>query len=304
MEEIQLSKLVKMDSPESVLNEAHIILHLISPNFNVAPLNHAFTLTLNLYNGTYPGYRACNTEFHDLHHVTDTFLAMTRLIHGAMIDGECFTHRQIVLGLIAAILHDAGFIQEDQDREGTGSKYTASHVQRSMVFLERNGREYGLSDEEICGGRTMILCTDLAVDISTIIFPSPKVELLGKILGAADLLAQMADRTYLEKLLFLYHEFREAKVGGYKSEVDLLKKTIMFYDYIDRRLETMLDAVDRFMYSHFAMRHDIHTNLYHEAIEKHKNYLRQLLEMPDSDPRDYLKRGGIVEKVREKYGVN
>lgn len=304
MEVIQLSKLVKMDSPESVLNEVHIILHLISPNFNVAPVTSAFTLTLNLYKGIYPGYRACNTEFHDLHHATDTFLAMTRLVHGTMIDGEAFTHQQIALGLIVALLHDAGYIQEDHDREGSGSKYTASHIQRSIDFLEHNGREYGLSDKEIHGGRTMILCTDLAVDISTIVFPSPKVELLGKILGAADLLAQMADRTYLEKLLFLYHEFREAKFGDYKTEVDLLKKTVGFYDFIAQRLETMLDAVDRFMHAHFALRWDIQTNLYHEAIEKHKNYLRQLLEMPDSDPRDYLKRGGIVEKVRKKYGEN
>jgi hypothetical protein len=291
-----------MDSLEAVLNEVQIILRLISPQFNVASITFAFSLTVNLFNGDYPGYRACNTEYHDLEHTTNAFLSMARLIHGAALEGETFTERHIILGLIAALLHDAGYIQEKDDTDGTGAKYTAIHVQRSMDFIERHGGELGLSDEEIVESRHMILCTDLAVDISAIPFPSTKVELLGKMLGAADLLAQMADRTYLEKLPFLYHEFREAKTGDYESEVDLLRKTVAFYDFMAQRLATMLDATDRFMNTHIASRWGIHVNLYHEAIENQKNYLRQILEMQDSDPRDHLRRGGVVDKVRRKYG--
>jgi len=196
---------------------------------------------------------------------------------------------------------DAGYIQKDRDTEGTGAKYTVLHVQRSMDFLERHGAEFGLSHEEIAEGRVMILCTDLAVDISAIEFPSSEVELLGKMLGTTDLLAQMADRTYLEKLLFLYHEFREARVGDYESEVDLLRKTVGFYDFMAHRLEKTLDAADRFMASHFAARWNIHQNLYHKAIEKQKNYLIKILEIQDADPRRFLKRNSIVEQVHEKY---
>jgi len=296
------SDIVQMDSPEAVLNEVQRILRLISPQFNIASITSAFSLTVNLFNGDYPGYRACNTEYHDLQHTINAFLAMARLIHGAVLEGETLTERHIVLGLIAALFHDAGYIQEKDDTDGTGSKYTAIHVQRSMNFIERHGGELGLSDEEITEGRRMMLCTDLAVDISAIPFPSTKVELLGKMLGAADLIAQMADRAYLEKLLFLYHEFREAKTGDYESEVDLLRKTVAFNDFMAQRLETMLDAIDRFMNAHIASRWGIHVNLYHEAIENQKNYLRQILEMQDSDPRDHLRRGGVVDKVRRKYG--
>jgi hypothetical protein len=121
-------------------------------------------------------------------------------------------------------------------------------------------------------------------------------------LGAADLLAQMADRTYLSKLLFLYHEFREGKVGDYESEVDLLRKTVGFFDFINHRLETVLGATHRLMRSHFASRWGIHGDLYDEAIEKQKNYLKQILEMSDTDPRDYLRREGIVDRIRKKYG--
>jgi len=300
----QLSDLVETNSPDAVLKEVQVILDSISPDFNDTPIHFIFSLTVKLFKGNYPGYRACNTEYHDLHHTIDTFLAMARLIHGAMIEGTGFTDRQITLGLISALLHDAGYIQEKHDRGGTGSKYTADHVRRSMDFVLRHGAELGLSDEEMMACRTMILFTDLAVDISSIEFPSAKVELLGKMLGTADLLAQMADRTYLEKLLFLYHEFKEANVGGYEGEVDLLRKTVGFYDFISQRLQKTLDATDRFMTSHFASRWDIQTNLYHEAIEKQRNYLRQILGVLDGDPRDNLKRGEIVHKVREKYGDN
>jgi hypothetical protein len=298
----RLSDLVQMDSPDAVLNEVLIILHQISPAFNTASIASIFLLTVSLFKGNYPGYRACNTGYHDLQHTTDTFLAMTRLIHGAFLEGKTFTERHIILGLISSLLHDAGYIQREYEIEGTGSRYTANHVQRSIDFLKRDGEKLGLSNEEIANGGTIILYTDLSADISSIRFPSIDVELLSKMLAAADLLAQMADRTYLEKLLFLYHEFREAGVGDYESEVDLLRKTVGFYDLIARRLETMLDSVDRFIIPHLAARWDIHVNLYQEAIENQKTYLRHILDMQDADPRGYLRRSGIVDTVRAKYG--
>jgi hypothetical protein len=301
MNDIQLYNLIPMDSPQDVLDEAIVILDLISPDFDAVPVTSAFNMAVNLYRGKYPGYRACNTEYHDLHHTIDTSLAMVRLVHGAVLDGETFTNRHITLGLITALLHDAGYIQEEHDMDGTGSKHATNHVQRSMDFLERHGVELGLSYEEITEGRDIILCTDLVVDISTIAFTSDKVELLGKILGSADILAQMADRIYLEKLLFLYYEFKEAGIGDYESEVDLLQKTLAFYDFIAQRLKTTLDATDRFASAHFASRWGTHTNLYHIAIENQRNYLKQILEIQDSDPRDHLKRDGIVDKIRRAF---
>lgn len=300
MEERQLSDLVEMNSPKAVLNEVLIILKLIDPNYNNKPVTSVFFSTIKLYNGRFPGYRSCNTKYHDFYHTSDTFLAMSRLIHGAMIEGGSFTNRQIALGLISALLHDTGYIQEEHDLEGTGAKYTANHVQRSMDFVFKHGAELGLSDEEIVACQNMILCTDLSFNISAINFPSAEVELLGKMLSTSDILAQMADRTYLEKLLFLYYEFKEANIGGYEGEVDLLRKTIDYYDFIAQYLETKLDATDQFMISHFASRWDIQKNLYHKAIEKQRDYLNQILGMQNSDPRDHLKRGEIINKIRKK----
>jgi hypothetical protein len=294
--------LAQMDSPESFLDEVLIVLRLISPDYDVDPVTSAFMTTVDLYEGRYPGYQACNVGYHDLNHITDTFLVMARLIHGAVVDGESFSDREIAIGLIAALLHDAGYIQEEHDNVGTGAKYTTIHVQRSMTFFGAYGKQYGLSNEEITAGQSMIHCTDLSVDISTIPFQSAVVEVLGKMLGAADLLAQMSDRKYLEKLLFLYYEFKEGMVDGYEGEVDILQKTVGFYDFIAQRLETALDGVDRFILPHMAARWNIHMDLYHQAIQNQKNYLHQILAIPDSDPRDYLKRDKIIDKVRKEYG--
>jgi len=298
----QIYDLIRIDSLDDVLNEVHVILKLTSPDFNTVPITRAFNTTISLFEGNFPGYQACNTEYHNLHHTISSFIAMARLIHGARTQDKLFNERQIVVGLIAALLHDVGYIQEAFDTDGTGAKHSADHVRRSIDFLKRNGAEFGLADEEISAGRTLILCTDFAVDIPAVNFPTSRFELLGKMLGTADLLAQMADRAYLEKLLFLYHEFREAHIGGYKSEVDLLRKTIGFYAFIAKRLKTTLDATDQYMEAHFASRWNIRKDPYQISIENQKNYLQQIMAMQDSDPRKYLKREGIVDRVREKYG--
>jgi hypothetical protein len=299
-----ISRLLAVGSSKEVLSEVLEILKLISSGFNTEPIPIVFEAVERLYGGNFQGYRACKTGYHDFRHAVEAFLAMSRLIHGAVLDNESFSERQIITALIAAILHDVGYIQEESDTRGTGAKYKADHEQRSMDFLSRYGFELGLSAEEITDGRAIILCTDMDTDITTIAFPSPKIELLGKLLGTADLMAQLAEQTYLEKLLYLYYECEEAGVGGYESEVDILRKAIDFYDVFETRLRTTLGGVDRFMQLHFASRWGINRDLYHEAINKHKDYLLKILSIPDADPRDYLKRGDIVKKVHQIFHKN
>jgi len=303
MTENQLSNLVNMASPEGVLAEILSISRLLGPGSGFPGIEPVFLWTIELYSGNYRGFQACNTLYHDLHHITDTCLAMARLTHGAVIDGASLSPRQMTVGLIAALAHDTGYLQEEHDREGTGSKYTADHVQRSMDFLRARKAEYGLSEEEAAACRTMILCTDLAAEFDEIAFPSQQVELLSKMLGTADLLAQMADRTYLEKLLFLYYEFREANVGDYESEVDLLRKTVGFYDIVAQRFENQLDSAGRYMLTHMASRWGIHEDLYDKAIQDQRRYLQKIMGAASkSDPRDELRRNHVVDRVREIHG--
>jgi len=302
MPNIKLYDLVDIYSPKAVLQEVQFILELISEDFDVSPVTTTFDLILNVFQGNHAQYRACNTHYHDLRHTTDAFLTMARLLHGALLNGEDLSESDISTALVAALFHDAGYIQERGDIEGTGAKYSSNHAQKSADFLERHGAECGLSKKQIHEGRIMILCTDVSQDIKSISFPSQKVEFLGRLLNAADILGQMSDRTYLEKLLFLYHEYKEGNVGDYESEADLLRRTVDFYDFIDKRLEPIIEKANRFMVSHLASRWNIHTNLYTEAIEGQRKYLEKILSIPNADPRDHLHRYAIIRKVRAIYG--
>jgi hypothetical protein len=291
--------IVQIESPPRALQEVHTFLK--NPHTFLEPgiVRDAFQMTVDLYNGDFPGYRACNTQYHDLRHTVGTFLAMGRMIHGGILNGLKLDKRMVSLGLLSALFHDTGYIQTIDDTRGTGGKYTVVHVNRSIDFLEKHGTAVGMSPDEISAVSAMILYTDIQRDVSEVPRPDEKSELLGKMLAAADLLSQMADRIYLEKLLYLYYEFKEGEVGGYSNEEDLLRQTPGFYRFIDDRLEKMLgNKIEEYMRSHFNERWDKDQNLYRVAIQRQRRYLINVLDHADNGLLDYLRRAGIVEKFR------
>jgi len=298
----RLAALVNMDSPDAVHEEALQILELINPSFDPEPVQRVFRFTVDLYEGRLPGYKACNTDYHNLHHITDTYLAMVRLLHGAQLSAENFSHREIVLGIIGALLHDSGMIQESWDKKGTGAKYTLEHVQLSMDFVAKHAAAMHLSDQEISDLRDMIFCTDLMAEIPTINFSSPRIELLGKLLATADLIAQMADRTYLEKLLFLYHEFREADLGNFKNAIDFYHQTLNFFELSLMRFKVTLDDTSRYMIPHFKSRWGIEDNLYITSLKNQCAFLKKTLADKNKSVYKELKRENIIQMARRKYG--
>ncbi len=301
MKEIQLSRIINMEDPESVLGEVRTIVLMMFPEFDFDTVDRVFKDIVRLFRGEYPGYRKCTTQYHDLKHTTDTFLAMARLMHGALVGGESLTRKDVNLGLICALMHDTGYIQTLDDEVGTGAKYTRMDTKRSIVFMDKYIADSGFTKEDFRNYPDILICTGLDTRVSEIHFESRETELLGKMLGSADLLGQMADRTYLEKLLFLFYEFREAGIMGYDSELDILKKTTDFYAMTQRRFSTELDSANEYMPHHFKARWSLDRDLYMEAIEKNISYLKFLLENHQKDYRDYLRRDGrYAKKIRER----
>lgn len=290
MKNKQLSELIDMNSPQGVMEEVEAILSIMPHQPGSAPVRKAFDTIVRLFNGGYPGYRSCNTNFHDLRHATDTFLAMARLLHGASLQQNRLTKRHTQIGLIASLFHDTGYIQEVYDTEGTGAKHTENHVQRSMDFISRLGDEQHLSADEVEMVRSMILCTDLSVDVRSVRFLSPETEFMGCMLVTADLLAQVADRMYLEKLSYLYDEFQEGNVGEFSSQLDLLKKTMDFFTFTSDYLADIFPEGEGFLESHFVNRWKINHNLYQQSIENHRQYLKQIIRLPGELPLSRLKR--------------
>ena len=300
MAEIQLANLVQMESPEAVLDEAIKVVARFFPPADPLAIRSAFNQTVSLYEGAWEDTNGCNTEYHNLQHVTDCFLAMVRLFHGAVETGIQFTPRQIHQGLASALLHDAGYLQNSDDTEGTGAKYTSCHVRRGMDFVQRHFAAFGIQESEIHACMAIIHCTDLNCDPASVPFPDPTTELVGKMLATADILAQMADRTYLEKLLFLFYELDEAHIDIYGDEVDLLHQSKEFYTRMAERFKTQLSSANRFMRHHFKARWKIDDDLYQQAIDKQRVYLTKVLMNTDHDPLDQLRRSRIVEAVKSR----
>lgn len=291
--------LILMADPQAVLEEVYQIISLLNSHLDCTTLDRVFQGVVKLFRGEYLGCRKCNTWYHDLKHTTDCLLAMARLMHGASINGLSIPERDAALGLIAALLHDTGYIQTDDDMWGTGAKYTLIHVQRSVAFMEKYLAQAEFSSRDIEYCRCCINCTGLELRIKEIQFESVNHQAVGRILGTADLLGQMADRTYLEKLPFLYWEFKEGKVPGFESELDLLRKTPAFWEFTKQRFVEELGNVDRYMRDHFRVRWDLDRDLYRESIERNITYLKFILENHESEYRKYLRRGGLMKILGE-----
>jgi hypothetical protein len=285
-----LYDLLPMDSPEAIRDEVCAILKLIFTDFDVTPVEGAFQATRSLFRGEYPGYRACNTGYHDIHHSMAALLATVRLVHGAVIEGYTFKERSIVLLMMSALLHDAGYIQKKEDLDGSGAKYTADHVRRSMCFFEVVGPSWGLSDEEIAAGCLMILSTELSTNIATLSFPDEEIDLLARLLAAGDLIGQRADRAYPEKLVLLYHEFKEGGIGNFEDEVDFFRDAIRFASFSQDHLKRILPQSSTFLRAHFKTRWGLDEDSYKTATEKNDRHIRTIAGRPDKDIRRLLRR--------------
>jgi hypothetical protein len=229
---------------------------------------------------------------------------LARLIHGATTTGVKITERGTSLALISALMHDTGYIQTTDDQTGTGGKYTLSHVDLSIDFMSRyfNNKDYSREDFIFC--RNIVSCTGLDVGLGRIQFTNSENELLGKMLGTADLQGQMADRAYLEKLIYLYHEFCEGGVAGYDSELDLLKKTPDFYQMTLKRFEERLGGVWRYMRHHFKSRWGLDEDPYKTTIEEHITYLKHTLRYHLDNYNEHLRRGCLLPDVGELVKIH
>lgn len=288
------SQLLDIRDKNLVIKEVKYIVSLIDHHFDFSHFEQAFVDVEKLFNGQYPGYRACNTDYHDFKHTMLVLLAMARLLHGAHVEGIEFTDKEINIGLISALMHDVGYIQSQDDIEGTGAKYTLMHIKRGIQFVQNYYENDSYFNDDLETFNDIINCTGLSINIEDTKFASSNLELLGKMLATADLLGQMSDRFYLEKLVPLFREFEEGNVPGFASEIDLLQKTSNFYSVVKVMLEKKLGNVKRFMPSHFKKRWHIERNIYDEAIEKNINYLRFVLKHHDKNLSTYLRRNSVT----------
>lgn len=277
-----------ISDPHEVRDSVCAILEKVYPRIDVTPLHLAFDTFTHLYAGILPGYHGCDTWYHDVQHSLDCTLALARLIDGherSVARERRLGERRARLGLICALFHDAGYIRRyDESQFHNGAEFTFYHVSRSASFLLDLLPRLGFAREAKLASQ-LVHFTGYEVALEKIAVKDARDRRLGFMLGTADLVAQMADRCYLEKCkTYLYHEFRACGLAGpgapggpepvYKSPEDLVRRTP---EFLDKLFEERLDGYFRQAYKYMAV-HFNGINPYMLAIEKHREHLRRIID--------------------------
>lgn len=293
----EIDSLFANSNPDEVWTRATEIIRRISPAHDLSIDKIVFDDMVRLFHGEYPGYSAIRTPYHDLSHTLDVLMCAVRLMHGMHISGTKLTDNEITMVMMAALMHDVGYAQQQGEETGTGAQLMETHVTRGIEFMQHYIASQRFPPDLAAPLKLIILCTDPAVAVTGIDFPDKRIRLLGQILETADLTGQMADRAYLEKLLFLYLEFKEAHFGSYRNIQDLLRKTLNFYSITRKKLDGELDGIYTNLTPHFKDMLGEERNYYLESIEKNIAYLTEIISLNEADHLAMLKRGGIVKKA-------
>jgi hypothetical protein len=275
----------------SVAQVRRAVEELFTQTWPSAPLDRlsvAFGDFERLFTGQFPGYFGCDTVYHDLQHTLDDTLAMARLLAGydrSHTPDQRLGAERAVMGIVVALFHDAGYIrQTDDTQHRNGAEFTRTHVGRSARFLARYLPTIGMA-EWVPVATQIVHFTGYELPFDQIRLDDPRDRKVGHLIGTADMMAQMADRCYLEKCRDrLYPEF---VLGGvavsrnetgslkilYGSGLDVLRQTPEFAaETMRSRLDGEFGGAYRYVEVLFGGR-----NPYMEAIEANLVYLKQVL---------------------------
>ena len=244
-----------------------------------------FGWAIECFTGSYADYQAVDARYHDFEHTLQGTLCMARLLRGRHRANAQppLTHRLFQLGLLGILLHDTGYLKQNSDTEGTGAKYTVTHVNRSAEFAAKLLGERDYNSTDIHSVQNMIRCTGVDSATSVIPFQGDLEKMVGQALGTADLLGQMAADDYVDKLPILYDEFAEAArhtkdkphfIAMFSSAADLMQKTPTFWrNYVLLKLNRDFGGLHRFLNDPYPYG----PNYYLERIEKNMTRLRNHL---------------------------
>ncbi len=280
------SRRLSCGTVEEMYRELRHIYLLIDSALETAFIDLAFYDLRRLFSGQFPGYQASDTPYHDLRHTISVALALVRMMHGQRVEtGGTLAPATLELAILSAFFHDTGLIRRREEKgEGSGARFIIGHEDRSITLLRYYCSLHGRSDQEIEQCAQMIRCTNLGIDPRKLPFASEDTRLAGFMLGSADILAQMADRVYLEKLPRLYQEFQEGGVKGYESSRDMYRRTTKCaIQVLGQRLSECFDNVSGFMRGHFRTRWGVDSDLYCEAISRSLDYVGKLNQQCQGD---------------------
>lgn len=288
--EYDVTNTVKVCSPAAVRDAVQNLFASIFPGASFDKLWLAFYDFERLFTGRYPGYKGCDTTYHDVQHTLDMTLALARLVAGyerSVDSADRLGAARAQMAVVTSLFHDSGYIRHvERDKDfSSGAEFTLYHVSRSADFLRRYLPALGMV-QDVAVSSMIVHFTGYELDLDKIELDDPRDIICGHLIGTADLIAQMADRCYLEKCRDrLYNEF---VVGGvaienaspgefmvrYESGTDLLMKTPAFYQQVMReRLQLKFNR----SYRYIEVLYD-GQNPYVDAIRMNIEHLVRVIE--------------------------
>ena len=281
---------VRVSSAPDVRDAVQALFQVTWPGINFVPVARAFQDFEMAFTGKMPGYFGVDTVYHDQQHTLDVTLAMSRLLAG-FERSHAGTPRALgaaraTVGIFLALFHDIGYLRERGESAQNGAEFTRNHVSRSARFMDYYLPTIGFANwTRITSEIVHFTGYEKSFEEIGAKVSDPRDIQLGHLLGTADMIAQMADRCYLEKCRDrLYPEF---VLGGvalpqgsrgyqdvrYASGLDLLRQTPRFMEEtIQKRLDAGFGSAYRYLEPLFDGR-----NPYMETIEQSLAFLRQVL---------------------------
>ena len=281
---------------QETLREITDTIRGISASHSPAAIQLGFGLVELAFEGRLPGYQNLQAPYHNRCHTLEVAVCASRLLNGLHASGIALHPRTIDAAILAALFHDSGYLKSGAESGGTGAQFTVEHVSRSVAFVEHS---LAAIDGELRRWIIdAILATDHRMPPSEWRCATAESELAARIAATADIVGQMASREYLERLLFLYYEFREAGIGGYKDLHELLEQTMSFYQTTRRRLFDHLGGTVDYLARHFEAVGGECRNHYLELVDRNIGYLESILQEDRERRLSMLKRGGIVGQAK------
>ncbi len=274
---------VNTKSPAAVVQAVREAFAGIGAESSFPLLGRLFADTQDMFEGRYAGYQGIDMTYHDFEHTLQATLCLVHLLQGRSRtpDKPLMTVRDWELGVMAALLHDTGYLKANGDNEGTGAKYTFVHERRSCDFAREYLPRMGATATEIDDICSAIICTGPRSKISQVAFRSDQGRHFAFVMVTADYLAQMSAPDYLDKLPSLYREFQEAfeferiapEKRPYHTYRELLEKTPGFWSGFVR---PMLDFEAGGVYRYLTTAGQ--TNPYMQAVDDNIAELKRRLD--------------------------
>jgi hypothetical protein len=302
LNELDVTGTVQVTNPEVVKKEVVSIFTGLYPEQKAGQLNDAFDFFAQLYRGSHPDYHPCDTIYHDMQHSLDVTLTATRILGGYQKTHGDLPAQKTLLGIITALFHDIGYLRRrNEDAGNNGAEYTSTHVSRGAEFMHRHFSDIGLGQFTATASEIVHL-TGYEKNPESVYTKTREDRLIGNMVASADLLAQMADRCYLEKCRDRL--FPELVLGAmaqgdklmpapsFRSAEELLRQTPDFYRlYVNKRLNDYFQQVYRYASAFFDGK-----DFYIQNIEKNIRHLEQLLSKENLD---------ILRRIPpENYGLS